>query len=122
MAQVLVRFFGFFGGLMAPVDDTNGVIRGPAVDKDGRVYDLHSETGQVFEGFALPMWPEVLALVERVVRLIPDAGYVGWDVGISSSGPVVIEGNTDPGTYVSLQRPVYTGLSKGLRDRVQDHL
>jgi hypothetical protein len=110
------------GGWMAPVDVTAGRIEGPAVDKCGLPIRTHPETGTPFEGFILPFWDEAVSLAHRLAKVIPEAGFVGWDIGITPNGPVVVEGNTDPGTYVSLQRPIFSAFDGGLRSRLQPFL
>ena len=110
------------GGWMAPVDPMAGRIDGPAVDKFGLPVRTHPETGVPFEGFTLPFWDDAVSLAHSLAKVVPEAGFVGWDIGITPNGPVVIEGNTDPGTYVSLQRPIFSASTGGLRPRLQPFL
>ena len=43
---------------------------------------------------------------------MPQVGYVGWDVAVTEDGPVLIEGNDDPG-YTAYQLPALTGSRRG---------
>ena len=42
---------------------------------------------------------EAVELVKKAAEVVPQVGYVGWDVGISENGPVIIEGNSFPGVF-----------------------
>ena len=57
----------------------------------------HPVTGVRFENFVVPMIKEAKELVVYAARLMPGLRMVGWDVGISENGPVLIEGNSDYG-------------------------
>ena len=85
------------GGMTSIVDAETGIIRFPASDKNFIKYETHPVTGTVFKGFQIPMWTECLALVCEAVRLLPEVGYVGWDVAISKNGPLLLEANDYPG-------------------------
>ncbi len=57
----------------------------------------HPVTGVRFENFVVPMIEEAKNLVVYAASLMPGLRLVGWDVGISETGPVLIEGNSDYG-------------------------
>ena len=57
----------------------------------------HPLTHVEFEGFEIPMFAEALELATRAAGLMPGLRLVGWDVGISEKGPVLVEGNSDYG-------------------------
>jgi len=57
----------------------------------------HPVTGVKFENFVVPMIREAKELVIKSARLMPGLRMVGWDVGITEDGPVLIEGNSDYG-------------------------
>jgi len=57
----------------------------------------HPVTGVKFENFVVPMINEAKELVIKSARLMPGLRMVGWDVGITEDGPVLIEGNSDYG-------------------------
>ncbi len=83
------------GGMYAPVQD--GVITAPAFcDKTGEYYEIHPATGTKLVGFEIPMFREGIELVRRAALVVPEVRYVGWDIAISTDGPVIIEGNTIP--------------------------
>jgi len=57
----------------------------------------HPSTGTVFEDFQLPYFNEVKKLVLKAAGLMPRLRLVGWDVAISKTGPVLMEGNSGYG-------------------------
>lgn len=85
------------GGMASIIDPETGTIKYPASDKNFFVYEKHPATGTQIAGFKIPYWEESLALVEKIVRELPEVGYVGWDIGMSKDGPVLLEGNDYPG-------------------------
>jgi hypothetical protein len=53
----------------------------------------HPDTGARIEGVALP-FPELIEdLMLRAAAVVPDVVHVGWDVALTSDGPVLLEGN-----------------------------
>lgn len=84
------------GGLNALVC-ADGVIRKPALcDKTGVYFDAHPDTGMRFVGFTVPYYTEAVELCKNAAKVVPDMRYVGWDVGITPNGPVLVEGNDLP--------------------------
>lgn len=92
------------GGMTAPIELETGKIQYVAYDKDGITYDTHPMTGTPFVGYELPFWKESLAMCEAATAVVPELGYVGWDIAVSETGPQLIEGNFFPGHDI-LQLP-----------------
>lgn len=84
------------------VDVKTGQVSTDGCDYNDNTYINHPETGVHFKGFQIPMWEEVLTMLEKAAARVPEIGYVGWDVAITEYGPVIIEGNNDGG-YVGYQ-------------------
>ena len=55
----------------------------------------HPVTKTVFKDFGIPYFDEAKEAGSNGSGLTPGLRLVGWDVGISDSGPVLIEGNSD---------------------------
>ncbi len=96
------------GGIIAAVEMKSGRL-GPASDVGLRP-DIgwcthHPDTGAVIEGRILPFWPETIALACRAHAAFAPRVIVGWDIAITSNGPVLIEGNGAPG--IDLPQRVY---------------
>ena len=98
----------------------SGKLEGLAVDKGGNAHKCHPVTKVAFDGFEIPFRSEVLDIVDRGMDLCPEAGYVGWNVAITQHGPVLIEGNSTPGTYKVQTR--WHGTELGLRHKVREAL
>ena len=68
------------GGMYSPIDMETGKIAGLACDKQFRVYEAHPRTGTVLTGYQIPMWDEVIAMCCEAAHVVPQMGYLGWDV------------------------------------------
>ncbi|WP_420322300.1 sugar-transfer associated ATP-grasp domain-containing protein [Flagellimonas sp.] len=62
----------------------------------GEVYYRHPDTGFVFEGFKIPFLNEAKVLCSELALQIPNR-LIGWDIAITPLGPIIIEGNDQPG-------------------------
>lgn len=89
--------------LVASVDSATGLI-GPALRRteDGFVeYKTHPTTGAPIAGVRLEMIAQGCALAIAGHRAFErDFVLIGWDIGLSSDGVVMIEGNWNPGVNV----------------------
>lgn len=86
------------GGMVAPVDETTGIVSQVAIDKQKNVYEKHPQTGEIIKEFKFPYWSEALELCKQASKEIPEMGYVGWDVAFTPEGPLFVEGNEFPRT------------------------
>ena len=57
---------------------------------------FHPGTDICMIGRKIPYWKEVLHLCESAASMIPKVQFIGWDVAISTQGPLLIEGNNTP--------------------------
>jgi hypothetical protein len=92
------------GGYVAPVDLRSGEIK-PLITLDEpprRRVDRHPGTGEQVAGVTVPYWAEVCDLAREAASLHRYAPLVGWDVAITSEGPVLLEANARP-SIVGLQ-------------------
>lgn len=104
------------GGMVAPMDPETGAVIDRALDKQKNLYDRHPATGAPIKGFAFPDWDKARALVERAAQVVPEVGYVGWDVCFTPDGPCLVEGNQFPGHDI-YQLPVHTPDKIGIMPR-----
>lgn len=86
------------GGMYTYVDE-NGYVFVEAIDRADNIYETHPISKQKIVGFKVPMFKEAVEMVKEAAKVIPEIGYVGWDVAISTNGPVIVEGNCFPGVY-----------------------
>ncbi len=62
-------------------------------------HDRHPVTGVEVMGRVVPNWDAVAALAERAHRVTRDRILVGWDIAITPSGPLLLEGNSYPDVH-----------------------
>ena len=87
----------FNSGGMFTVIDEDGVIRKPAIDKDGNEFDVHPYTGCNIIGFKIPMYEQIIEQAKKMAFVVPEVPLVGWDFCVSEKGIDVVEGNEYPG-------------------------
>lgn len=85
------------GGMYAPVDENGVIFHDAFCEMEERFYAYHMESGVKFVGFQVPCFREAVELVKKAAMVVPQVGYVGWDVAIGENGPLLIEGNVIPG-------------------------
>ena len=88
---------GQAGNMSSLVDLESGVLKPARAARPDAVgmcsFAVHPQTGRVFSEFALPFWEEACSLVETVAGHFLPIRTVGWDVALTPTGPMVIEGN-----------------------------
>ena len=55
-------------------------------------------------------------MLKKATALVPEVGYIGWDIAITPTGPIIIEGNTTPG-YKYYQIPIHMDNKIGNKKR-----
>jgi hypothetical protein len=83
------------GGMQLFVDSDTGRVRPPGIRKQGGPLMQHPDTGVSFRDFEVPFLQRAVSLVTALHDDIPGLHSIGWDVAITESGPVIIEGNDD---------------------------
>ncbi len=85
------------GGISVALDRNTGVLgRGVIKPKFGGGWvETHPDSGVAFTGLQMPFWDEVKEMCSRAAQATPSLRTVGWDVALTPSGPVLIEGNPD---------------------------
>lgn len=106
------------GGMCAPVELSSGVIAHVGYDKERRVYACHPATGCPIKGYQIPLWGEALELCRKAAEKVPQMGYVGWDVAVTPTGCVLVEGNNLPGHDI-LQMPPHVPDRVGMLPRFE---
>lgn len=86
------------GGMYTFVDD-NGIVLAPAIDQADNYFDVHPITNEKIVGFKVPLFKEAIKLVKDAALVVPDMGYVGWDVAIGEKKAILVEGNWFPGVF-----------------------
>ncbi|MBR0136783.1 MAG: hypothetical protein IJM15_00005, partial [Erysipelotrichaceae bacterium] len=104
------------GGMCAPIDLETGIITQVGYDKDGITYENHPITGTPIKGFRIPYWEEAVKIVKESALVVPQMGYIGWDVAVTPDGPCFVEGNSLPGHDI-LQLPAHVPDKIGMLPR-----
>ena len=94
-SAVVDNFHG--GGMGVLVDEETGVLIGDGIDKDLNHFAKHPKSGITFDGYALPYWDEIKNMVCEAALVEPRIMVIGWDVAITSDGPIFVEANRRPG-------------------------
>jgi hypothetical protein len=71
--------------------------------KDREVCEMHPTTKWKLKGTKLPFIKESVELVKNMAKVVPELSYIGWDVAITPSGPVIVEGNGAPLDIYTMQ-------------------
>lgn len=86
------------GSMLGDVDIATGTIRqvrrGTGLKTE--MIETHPESGKTLPGFQIPRWAEVEELAKAAHAISPENGVLGWDIGLSKDGPVIIECNSNP--------------------------
>lgn len=88
------------GGIAVPIDiETGELKRAMTYSRESGLHrlDHHPETGTRVADQTIPQWNEIKHAVLEVADVHRQASYVGWDVVLSTKGPVILEGNYAPG-------------------------
>lgn len=94
------------GGFYVNIDD-EGKLDAKGFSHKGFIYK-HPDSGAEFAGQVIPMWTEVVKAVKYMHQFLPQIKSIGWDVAITPTEPVLVEGNDN--WEVSLHQDVEGGL------------
>jgi hypothetical protein len=110
-----------YGALGCWVDPDTGAL-GPGRNRSGYEYtSVIPGTDRSFVGYRLPCWNQVKEVALEAAAAFPWARGIGWDIGISDRGPVIIEGNARWSPSL-IQLPAPHGLMDGELKAVYDAL
>jgi hypothetical protein len=100
-------------GLQVCLDTRTRRLYGPAVDHHLNTYDVHPDSGIAFEGYEIPFVDEAIAMAKEAALVVPGLRLIGWDIGITPSGPAIIEANiwtSHDQWQLRGQTPLHVGL------------
>lgn len=101
-----------YGAVGCWVDLDSGVLLGGRTRNSLEDATMIPGTQTSFVGFQLPDWQKTKELALRAAEAFPWARSIGWDVAMSGSGPVLIEGNQEWSPSL-IQLPAPHGLMTG---------
>lgn len=109
------------GGVSCGVTE-EGILRRYAYNKKGEQLESHPLSGVVFEGYQIPCYDRVVALVKKAHPMLPHYRSVAWDVAVDENGTaVLIEANLCRGGIDPPQLnngPMYGKHTKRILDEV----
>jgi hypothetical protein len=108
-----------YGGLGSWVDLETGRLSAGRSRHHFKYASVIPGTDRSFVGFQLPHWDRVKEIALQAAAVFPWARAIGWDIAISDTGPVLIEGNSEWSTSL-LQIPAPRGLLTGEFKRLCD--
>lgn len=85
------------GGILVGINPTTGRLKKTGFYKPGyggRV-ERHPQSGIIFSGFQIPFFDSAVQVVKKFHSYLDGIHSIGWDVAITETGPVVVEGNDD---------------------------
>ena len=85
------------GGVGVKVNIEKGCLEGNTIDKANNENPNTLLTNVKVDGFKIPYWKEIIQMTEEAAKVNDNVNIVGWDVGITDDGPLLIEGNRGPG-------------------------
>jgi len=101
------------GGIYTVLSEDGEIINPCWSDKTIKTYKVHPTTDMNLIGFKIPMFKKAVALCKKAALVEKHIAYVGWDIAITPSGPVIVEGNQLPG-YDMAQNYFASGKDTGL--------
>lgn len=104
------------GGRIAPIDIENGKICGQSRTK--KIVTTDNESNDDYIGFQIPMWSELNEYLYKLTAVVPQMRYMAWDIAVTNSGFVTIEGNHSSGNTVIQAHFSETQL--GLRTKLNE--
>ena len=91
------------GCIAYPIYIKDGIIEGPGINEvlNTNYYYYHPDCNKLVVGMEIPMWNQVIEVVTKAAKMIPEIRYVGWDIAITNNSVEIIEGNHNPyhGTF-----------------------
>ena len=85
-----------FGGVSVNIKE-DGTLDKYGFCKIDKKVTAHPDTGVTFEGYKIPFFDEAVALAKRATECFYGFCSIGWDIAITTDGPIIIEGNDDWG-------------------------
>ena len=102
------------GGMYTLLSKEGKITHPMFCDKTVSYYTEHPVSGCKFIGFQVPFFSEALELCKSAAKVEKRMRYVGWDVAITPTGPVLVEGNNLPG-YDMCQNHRFHDSGEGMK-------
>ena len=80
-------------GIVLKIDPTTGAAGNFATSETCEYFQSHPDTNFVFNELKITNWNVVKDFVIESASKMPQFTYIGWDIGLTNSGPLAIEAN-----------------------------
>ncbi|WP_051907965.1 sugar-transfer associated ATP-grasp domain-containing protein [Flavimarina sp. Hel_I_48] len=102
------------GGFFVSINQETGRLQGKgyqklAANSGAKTFTHHPSTQFELENAEIPLYKEACDLVLKAMEFVPER-YIGWDIAISSDGPIIVEGNAAP--HIMVADIAYGGYKK----------
>lgn len=87
---------GRAGGIYIAVDLRTGRLAAEGVNERLERFTESPSSNTSFGEFVVPHIEEVVSLTRRAAAAFSDLPTIGWDIAVTSEGPVIVEGNSSP--------------------------
>lgn len=104
------------GGLAIGIDTETNTLKeyGFRKPKFGGKVNTHPDTGIKLLGYPIPFMQEAISMATKLHEKLPNLLSIGWDIAITTDGPVFIEGNDN--WEISLMEACSHGLRKEFKE------
>ncbi len=83
---------------------------------------IHHNTNIVFNQIKIPYIQESINLAIEAASYFPEVPYIGWDIAVTPTGPIVVEGNAISGCFSTYQQIQYLYHGTGLKKEIDEML
>ena len=77
------------GGMIIGVDE-EGWLTKRALGEWGQLFDRHPDSGQVFEGYQVPMVPQMLEAAKRLHSTFVNMEFISWDFTVDDQDRLIL--------------------------------
>lgn len=88
------------GGCFVGIDAETGKLQKYGFFIKKHAVTEHPESKIKFENYQIPFWKECVETAKKLQIMSPGYVTVGWDIAITPTGPVLIEGNSTWGEFI----------------------
>jgi len=89
------------GSYSASIDLKTGKISTKGLDRSGEILEKNPISGMQIVDFQLPLWDEVLSLVEKTCDEYAELPLIAFDVALTDQKPLILEINAGCGTVAA---------------------
>jgi hypothetical protein len=89
------------GSYSASIDLKTGKISTKGLDRSGGILDYNPISGIKILDFQLPLWKELLELVDKTCDEYSELPLIAFDIAITKNEPIILEINAGCGTVAA---------------------